>query len=1132
MNNFLVKVHTDDDQIREELHNQFAQNVFSRKTHKQASHDSEQWEEPPRYILSEHYVDTYLTPFLIRSDEEGDPYHCVFCQLDVRRGAGTDANKSSPSIRGDTTTNGVTHPNDVTPPNGVTPPNDVTPANIDPRSGERTLQVQLCASHIYFENMETERYHVKTNERGYKFQQYMIKNRDVLLVHGSCRYGDRDLCSRRTDVKGLYEYIRKNREDVEKALNSLEGSFFLLYIHYSNEHANMYFCNDAWGMKSVIFFYGQSSILLTNSYAFFINYHFNYTKGDGVNYLFDNSSVNERLNLIHYDGVFGADDEVLPKWSGSPMGCSEEGDFTPQSIINDKVGIQINPYYIYNVNIFERTKVVLKSITKRNSIYTKDIEWSNDHLSVQENFHRICNFVERHYFTYSGNREEWTLLKCTIQESLKDYIDGDSNKRRDAETVLNNCFVQLYMNLLRGVIERKIEEVFSKKEDQYKVEENHLNDACENEKKKKKERKNFLQNIPFTVKCDNLGGKVKSVGILFSGGIDSTLLALTTIRAYFNRCTDGYVELINVCFDDNAVDRYTSLISYEQIVKLHPQYDIRLVFVDVSPEDLLKYEKIIFSLMSPNNSTMDFNISAAFFFANLGRGVLFSRSFFQRPEWAYIKGRVSSALKVPGPKEADSAVTRGVEADKTEVDTTEADATETKSKCRICQFVRSIRCIHRCCSVCCRKVRYVYRKEFYQGRSSHTSRSGDIYQMESNESRDSDVQRNYGERSLFIMVKKKKVLINFKIFGVCPAHKERVYDYERIDSLFREFQRELGMRQRDIDGGHEEGQGNSTHEEPKDSAPSCADMFRDTRYENFIDQFVAKHAENDPQKFEQIKSLFYVKSKREGNNAISMDQQKKEKFFIDEDESPQKEETLNYLKRDLYQSCSGSHYIEQQGSYQCNHHLLIIGSGADELFGGYYRQNNRHLTKGESKQTINFKKNEMIKDLRRIWTRNLYRDDRILTFTSFTNKVLCYPYLDMHLVNFLFMVSFYIVEAPLGGLGQLEGPSCFPENAEKEKPSNVECSCLYEHIRTHKVSKWVLRMAIFFSHCKELMLFKKKAIQFGSKSKNVQMYMREWISRKSGNITGRETSKAPQASSKLLLPSDKKKGTDRYILLS
>ncbi|ANQ09854.1 Asparagine synthase [Plasmodium coatneyi] len=1103
MNNFLVRVHTDDDQIRDELHNQFAQNFVSGDPPKEAPHESEKWEEAPRYVLTEHYVDTYLTPFLIRSDEEGDPYNCVVCQLDVRFGK-----------RGLVTCNDVTTSNHVTTPKG------------DARSDERTLLVQLCGSHIYFENMQEEGFHVKTNQRGKKFREYKIKNRDVLLLHGSCNY---------TDVKGLYNYIRKNKQDLESALNKLEGSFFLLYIDYSDEQANIYFCNDAWGMKSVMFFYEQSSVLLTNSYGLFIHHHFNFTKGDGINYLFDNSSVDGELNLVHHDGVFRTDDEVLPKWSGSPRRGSqqEQGNIPPQSIINDKVGTQISPYHIYSVNIFEKGKITLNKITKRNSIYTKYTDWSNDHLSVEENFHRICNFVEGIYFTHSGYREEWALLKRTIQESVKHYIHGDADKRRDAQTMLNNCFVQTYMKLLRGVIERKIEEVFPNTEDQSEVGKNHLNGAGENEKF----TENFMQNVPFRVECNQREGKDKSVGILFSGGIDSTLLALTTIRSYFSRYTDGYVELVNVCFDDNAVDRYTSLISYEQIVKLHPEHDIRLVFVDVSAEDLLKYERIIFSLMSPNSTTMDFNISAAFFFANLGRGVLFPRSFFQRPEWAYIKGRASPALNVPNGNGAEATFTESTVIDATVIKATGTDATVAKSKCRVCQFVMSSKCVHRCCSVCCRKLRYVYRRELSQGASSQTPsqtpRSGDIYQIEHD--------ANKGDKSLYLIVKKKKVLINFELFAECAAHKERMYDYELIDSLFRDFNRELGKREL-----HEEEECNIEQAQPNGNAPSRVDMLRDTRHSNFIDQFVAKHAENDPQKFEQIKRLFYVKSKKKGHHGTSVDDQKKEKLFIDVDESPQKEETLNYLKRDLYQSCTASHSIAEEGSYECKHHLLIIGSGADELFGGYYRQNNRQPAKRESKQKTHFKKNEMIKDVRRIWMRNLYRDDRILCFTSFSDKVLFYPYLDMNLVDFLFSVSFYMIEAPLGGLAQTQGEPSFPKSVAKGEPSNVgclsvnldECSSIYEFIRTHKVSKWVLRMGLFFSHCKELMLFKKKAIQFGSKSKNVQMYMREWISREAGKLTGGEIPMGEipvgdtHASSEWVLPSDKKKGTDRYTLLS
>ncbi|KAM7350507.1 asparagine synthetase domain-containing protein CG17486 [Cochliomyia hominivorax] len=79
--------------------------------------------------------------------------------------------------------------------------------------------------------------------------------------------------------------------------------------------------------------------------------------------------------------------------------------------------------------------------------------------------------------------------------------------------------------------------------------------------------------------------------------------------------------------------------------------------------------------------------------------------------------------------------------------------------------------------------------------------------------------------------------------------------------------------------------------------------------------------------------------------------------------------------------------------------VVILGSGADELFGGYVRHKNayiRHSGTEEEKQ-LNLHK-ELEKDWNRISSRNLARDDRVISDTGKTPRA---PFIEEHLVNFV-----------------------------------------------------------------------------------------------------------------------------------
>jgi hypothetical protein len=136
------------------------------------------------------------------------------------------------------------------------------------------------------------------------------------------------------------------------------------------------------------------------------------------------------------------------------------------------------------------------------------------------------------------------------------------------------------------------------------------------------------------------------VGVLFSGGIDSVVLA-----ALLHLCMDDAeepIDLLNVAFtgagdadgdDQNsdvhartadnkskvetpAPDRLAAISALQELMTLYPTRDWRLVHIDVTSEERNQHEGRVKSLIQPRNTHMDLNIGTALWFASRGIGYL------------------------------------------------------------------------------------------------------------------------------------------------------------------------------------------------------------------------------------------------------------------------------------------------------------------------------------------------------------------------------------------------------------------------------------------------------------------------------------------------------------------------------
>jgi asparagine synthetase B (glutamine-hydrolysing) len=156
------------------------------------------------------------------------------------------------------------------------------------------------------------------------------------------------------------------------------------------------------------------------------------------------------------------------------------------------------------------------------------------------------------------------------------------------------------------------------------------------------------------------------VGVLFSGGIDSVVLAALLHLSLPS--SDEPIDLLNVAFtgkensiaisdntggieegaisagieplndeedvlDQPAPDRLAAVAALGELQNLYPKREWRLVHVDVTSQERQKHEEQIKNLIRPRNTHMDLNIGTALWFASRGQGYLRN----------YTKEEISSA---------------------------------------------------------------------------------------------------------------------------------------------------------------------------------------------------------------------------------------------------------------------------------------------------------------------------------------------------------------------------------------------------------------------------------------------------------------------------------------------------------
>lgn len=127
-------------------------------------------------------------------------------------------------------------------------------------------------------------------------------------------------------------------------------------------------------------------------------------------------------------------------------------------------------------------------------------------------------------------------------------------------------------------------------------------------------RSNTINGVTFR-ECNHA-----STAILFSGGIDSSVVALMADQFVPPHLP---IDLLNVAFNNDAPDRETGLRAWEELRILRPSRKWNFVSIHISKEELETYRaKHIRFLVKPSQTVLDDSIGCAVWFATRGKGLL------------------------------------------------------------------------------------------------------------------------------------------------------------------------------------------------------------------------------------------------------------------------------------------------------------------------------------------------------------------------------------------------------------------------------------------------------------------------------------------------------------------------------
>jgi len=110
------------------------------------------------------------------------------------------------------------------------------------------------------------------------------------------------------------------------------------------------------------------------------------------------------------------------------------------------------------------------------------------------------------------------------------------------------------------------------------------------------------------------------IGVLFSGGLDSSLIAFYAAISIPDNET---IDLINVSFTQNSHDRKIAIESYHELTEILGDSKFNLILVDTDYAEAEAIRLHTYQRIYPQCTFLDFNIGNVLYFASTGKGHLY-----------------------------------------------------------------------------------------------------------------------------------------------------------------------------------------------------------------------------------------------------------------------------------------------------------------------------------------------------------------------------------------------------------------------------------------------------------------------------------------------------------------------------
>lgn len=295
--------------------------------------------------------------------------------------------------------------------------------------------------------------------------------------------------------------------------------------------------------------------------------------------------INDKPSLIISSmGSFpnGIDDSIrLPKWDE----INTFGLFSihfPKIIETNIIHFKIHPWDISNINL----NIGMISLDYDNDNDNEEESNTTTTTTTKEIEEIEGNNIDQLHFYPFGRREKLDIEKGEWSEKVfNDYVNGFYEAISDSINVrLNNL----------PIASLEIPDLI---------------------------RAPFLQEKPLPL--------VSRLGILFSGGLDSMVLAAMSNKHM--ETPDEPIHLINVAFGDDDLpfeeydkvpDRKAAISGLKELQTIAPNRQWKLIKVNVGTKEMEWAKKIVYQLSYPAITIMDMTICLALWFAGRGEGIL------------------------------------------------------------------------------------------------------------------------------------------------------------------------------------------------------------------------------------------------------------------------------------------------------------------------------------------------------------------------------------------------------------------------------------------------------------------------------------------------------------------------------